>query len=139
MACALPIVTSTKSGAAELVAEFDAGFACDARDATALAGHMRALLDPETRGRMGANARRAIEPLTPSAMTLKLVLLYKELLEASVRHKKEPRPPHAAPPTTTAALATPPPGGAAPLHGEDGLANESLPSAPDGTDKPPLL
>ena len=84
---------------------------------------MRTLLDPEARNRQGANARRAIEPLTPSAMTLKLVLLYKELLEASIAHRAQPRAPHAAPPPpTTAAIATKPASAAPPLHGDDGLA-----------------
>jgi UDP-glucose:(heptosyl)LPS alpha-1,3-glucosyltransferase len=139
MACALPVVTSTKSGAAELVQEYDAGLVCTARDVAGLAAHMRTLLDAETRKRQGANARRAIEPLTPSAMTLKLVLLYKELLEASVAHRSQPRAPHAAPPTTTAAIATQPAREAPPLHGEDGLASESLPSPSAADDKPPLL
>jgi UDP-glucose:(heptosyl)LPS alpha-1,3-glucosyltransferase len=139
LACALPVITSTKSGAAELVQEYDAGFVCESRDVSALAAHMRTLLDAETRSRMGANARRAIEPLTPSAMTLKLVLLYKEMLEASIKHRTAPRPPHAAPPTTTAAIATQPQQGAPPLHGEDGLANESLPAPPPADGKPPLL
>jgi UDP-glucose:(heptosyl)LPS alpha-1,3-glucosyltransferase len=87
LACGLPVVTSTRSGAAELVTENDAGFVCDARDVDALAAHMRALLDPGTRAQLGDNARRAVEPLTPAAMTLKLVLLYKELLEVSIAHK----------------------------------------------------
>jgi len=139
MACALPVVTTTKSGAAELVQEYDAGLVCTARDVAGLAAHMRTLLDAETRKRQGANARRAIEPLTPSAMTLKLVLLYKELLEASVAHRSQPRAPHAAPPTTTAAIATQPAREAPPLHGEDGLASESLPSPPAADDQPPLL
>ena len=39
------------------------------------------------RARLGANARSAVLPLTPAAMTLKLVLIYKELLEASIAHK----------------------------------------------------
>ncbi len=42
---------------------------------------------PRVRERLGANARNAVLPLSPAAMTLKLVLLYKELLEASVAHK----------------------------------------------------
>ena len=79
--------TSTRSGAAELVIENDAGFVCDARDVDALTGHLRALLDPGTRAGLGDSARRAVEPLTPAAMTLKLVLLYKELLEVSIAHK----------------------------------------------------
>jgi len=100
MSCGLPIVTSTKSGAAELVTQHDAGFVCESRDAAALALHMRALMDAATRERQGANARRAVEPLTPEAMTLALVLLYKTLLEASVARRKARKakaPPSAAP------------------------------------------
>ena len=52
-------------------------------DVEALAAHMQALLDPALRERMGANARTAVEPLTPEAMTLQLVLLYRELLADS--------------------------------------------------------
>jgi hypothetical protein len=61
---------------------------------------MRSLQDPATRGRMGANARAAMLPLSPSAMTLKMVLLYKELLAASVAHRRPTaaRPSAAAPP-----------------------------------------
>ena len=84
MACALPVITSTKSGAAELIAEHDAGFVCASRDIQALAAHMQMLLQHGTRARMGASARRAVERLTLPAMTLELVLLYKRLLEASV-------------------------------------------------------
>lgn len=139
MACALPVITSTKSGAAELVEEFDAGLVCASRDVAGLAAHMRTLLDPDVRSRQCANARRAIEPLTPAAMTLKLVLLYKELLEASVKQRSQPRAPHAAPPTTTAAASTRPSQEAPLLHGEDGLAHESLPAPHAEGDKPPLV
>jgi UDP-glucose:(heptosyl)LPS alpha-1,3-glucosyltransferase len=139
MACALPVITTTKSGAAELVMEHDAGLVCTSRDTQALAAHMRTLLDAETRNRQGANARRAIEPLTPSAMTLKLVLLYKELLEASIAHRTQPTAPHAAAPTTAPAATTEPAREAPPLHGDDGLANETLPPPPSAADKPPLL
>lgn len=88
MACGLPVITSTKSGAAPLVAERDAGLVLPSRDVAGLAAHMRTLSDPATRARMGANARAAVEPLTPDAMTLALVLLYKELLEASAMKQK---------------------------------------------------
>jgi len=107
MACGLPVVTSTKSGAAELVIAADAGFVCPSRDVDALAGHMRALHDPALRERMGANARRAVVPLSPAAMTLALVLLYKSLLEASVarrRAEKETRRSGAARPAGAASL-----------------------------------
>jgi len=88
MACALPVVTSTKSGAAELVVPKGAGFTCPAGSAPLLAQEMRRLLDPDVRARMGANARAAALPMTPEAMTLELVLIYKELLESSVRQQK---------------------------------------------------
>ncbi len=138
LACGLPVITSAKSGAAELVEEYDAGFVCASRDVETLAAHMRTLQDTATRARQGANARRAVEPLTPSAMTLKLVLLYKGLLEASVKHRAAPQPPHAAP-TTTATLATKPGQEAPRLHGEDGLGHETLPPPPAADAKPPLL
>lgn len=129
MACGLPVVTSTRSGAAELVTEHEAGFVCDARDVSALTGHLRALLDPELRSRLGANARAAVLPISPSAMTLKLVLLYKQLLEASVAHKAAARA------AATVAVEAPL------LHGEDGLGSETLhpdePPAARATQKPP--
>jgi len=82
MACALPIVTSTRSGAAELALEHDAGFVCAPGDAGALAAHMRALRDHVLRVRFGANARKAVLPLTSDAMTARLLALYQGLLQA---------------------------------------------------------
>jgi UDP-glucose:(heptosyl)LPS alpha-1,3-glucosyltransferase len=87
MACGLPIVTSTKSGAAELLLEYDGGLVCPAGDVAGLAAQMRTLLDPVTRSRLGVNARRAVLPLTPAAITLQLVLLYRDLLAATVHAK----------------------------------------------------
>ncbi len=87
MACGLPVITSTKCGAAELVLEHNAGFVCPARDIDALAGHMSALTDPELRNAMGARARDAVLPLTPAAMTLQLALLYRDLLAAAYAAK----------------------------------------------------
>jgi UDP-glucose:(heptosyl)LPS alpha-1,3-glucosyltransferase len=93
MACGLPVVTSTKSGAAELALAADAGFVCASRDAGALAAHMRALDDSGLRERMGANARAAMLRLSPAEMTLKLVLLYRDLLEAgAARRQQRPAP-----------------------------------------------
>ncbi len=87
MACEVPVVTSTKSGAAELVLAHDAGLVCPAGDIAGLSAQMRTLLDPATRSRQGANARRAVLPLSPSAITLQLVLLYRDLLAATVQAK----------------------------------------------------
>lgn len=88
MSTGLPVVTSTKSGAAELVTEHDAGRVCHSRDVEALARHMTDLADPALRERLGANARAAVAALTPDAMTLKLVLLYRELLSASAARRR---------------------------------------------------
>ena len=108
MATALPVITSTKSGAADLLLENDGGLACPARDVAGLAAQMRALLDPATRARLGANGRRAMEPLSPAATTLKLVLLYKELLAATVASRNEPAEVAAEDPVPTASPPTAP-------------------------------
>jgi hypothetical protein len=88
MATGLPVITSRKSGAAELVVEREAGLVVPSRDVPGLAAQMRTLADAATRERMGMNARNAVLHLTPEAMTLALVLLYKELLEASAIRQK---------------------------------------------------
>jgi len=80
MACGLPIVTSTRSGAAELALAHDAGLVCAPGDVGQLASHMHALQQPATRERMGANARNAMLPLTSAAMTSRLLALYSDLL-----------------------------------------------------------
>jgi len=149
MACGLPVITSTKSGAAELVHEHEAGFVCQSRDVAGLATQMRALLDAGTRGRLGANARRAVLALTPSAMTLKLVLLYKDLLEASVAHKTAARAQQAAPPSMTpsAGPTTEPPAAdpatapreSPPLPGDMPLDHPAAPAPPATDAEPPAL
>ena len=80
MACALPVVTTTRCGAAELALDAGAGFAVTSGDAAALALHMRTLRDETVRARMGAQARGAVLPLTAAAMTARLIALYDSLL-----------------------------------------------------------
>ena len=82
MACGLPIVTTTRCGAAELALAHDAGLVCNPADAHALATHLRTLGDAPLRTRMGDNARNAMLPLTPAAMTSRLLALYEALLAA---------------------------------------------------------
>ncbi|MEO8754363.1 MAG: glycosyltransferase family 4 protein [Casimicrobiaceae bacterium] len=82
MACALPVVTSDRCGAAELVAAHAAGSVCSARDVGAIAAAMRALVPRETRARAAANAVEAVQPLTPDAMAQRLIALYESLLPA---------------------------------------------------------
>ena len=80
MACALPVVTTTRCGAAELALDAGAGFAVTPGDAAALARHMGTLQDETVRARMGAQARAAVLPLTAAAMTERLIALYDSLL-----------------------------------------------------------
>ena len=61
---------------------------------------MSALLDPSLRQRLGENARRAVAALTPEAMTLELVLLYRELLAASAARRRGGTAPAAAEPAS---------------------------------------
>ena len=84
MACAMPIVTTTRSGAAELALEHEAGFVAAPGDVDALARHMQALHEKTLRKRLGANARNAVLPLTSAAMTARLLALYRDLLDPEV-------------------------------------------------------
>ncbi len=77
MACGLPVVTSTTSGAAELITNGVEGYVTDALDTPAISdaiGH--ALADAG----MGARARERVAKLTPAAMASAYVGLYRELL-----------------------------------------------------------
>jgi UDP-glucose:(heptosyl)LPS alpha-1,3-glucosyltransferase len=80
MASGLPLVTSLKSGAAELIGQGVNGFACDALDIDALVGHMSALRDPSLRETLGQRARGTVLPMTFAAMSAQLVTLYRALL-----------------------------------------------------------
>jgi UDP-glucose:(heptosyl)LPS alpha-1,3-glucosyltransferase len=79
MATGLPVVTSPKCGAAEIIEEGESGFVRDALGTAALAEALDQL-DPTTARRMGANARDAIAALTPEAMGREFLALYERLL-----------------------------------------------------------
>lgn len=80
LACGLPVVTSDRCGAGELVAAHGAGAVCGARDVGAIAAAMTGLLDAGARARAGAGALAAMRPLTPEAMAGELLALYDGLL-----------------------------------------------------------
>ena len=80
MSCGLPVIASSRSGVAELLADCDAGLVYASGDVAALAGHMQALSDVNVRARLATHARRAVASLSPSAITLQQVLLYRDLL-----------------------------------------------------------
>jgi UDP-glucose:(heptosyl)LPS alpha-1,3-glucosyltransferase len=83
MASGLPVVTSYQCGAAELIENGKNGFASDSLDVKAQTAFLRDLLDPAIRRRMGLAARQTVEPLTPAAMSEKLIALYQELVTKS--------------------------------------------------------
>jgi len=79
MACGLPVVTTTKCGAAELLAENESGFVRDALDVHGFAEAI-GRLDGGVALRMGKAARAAVEAYTPAAMARKYLDLYRRLL-----------------------------------------------------------
>jgi len=79
LACGLPVVTSRRCGAGELVVAHGAGWICDADDNSALASHMERLLDDAERANVAAHAVGAVAALTPDAMTQRLLALYASL------------------------------------------------------------
>lgn len=79
LACGLPVVTSRRCGAGELVVEHDAGWVCDTNDNAELAAHMERLLDDNARADVAARAVGAVAALTPDAMTSRLLSLYASL------------------------------------------------------------
>ncbi len=78
-ACGLPVVTSSKSGAAELVRAGENGFVCDALDQNGLASAMAKLADQSTRLRIGTAARETVAHLAPENMARQLLDLYRSL------------------------------------------------------------
>lgn len=80
MASGLPVVTSLKCGAAELIENGTNGFAADALDISGQTANLRALLDPAIRRRMSAAALQTVQPLTLAAMSDKLERLYRGLM-----------------------------------------------------------
>lgn len=79
MACALPVVTSTKCGAAELLVHGESGFVRDALDAGAIAADLDSL-EGASGLEMGRRARAAVEAYAPERMAREYLALYERLL-----------------------------------------------------------
>lgn len=79
MACGLPIITSKKSGAAEMLAEGTAGFICDAWDIENIALAMQQLQDRELADTMGKAARVVAERYDWKMIGNSLTHLYQSL------------------------------------------------------------
>jgi UDP-glucose:(heptosyl)LPS alpha-1,3-glucosyltransferase len=80
LACGLPVVTSHRCGAGELVIAHGAGWTCDAIDDEAFAERMATLLDAGERARRASGAVAAVAALTPKNMTRRMLDLYGALL-----------------------------------------------------------
>jgi len=81
MGCGLPVITSTKCGAAELIEDGRQGFVRDALDIAGLAQAMRLLCNQARAQEMGAAARLLAEPLRLDRMAQELNALYRRLLQ----------------------------------------------------------
>jgi UDP-glucose:(heptosyl)LPS alpha-1,3-glucosyltransferase len=83
MACGLPLIISLQCGAAEFVESGVEGYVCrDALDVVELARCLNLAAAPGQALRMGAAARRRVEPYGLDAMALKLTKLYARLIES---------------------------------------------------------
>lgn len=79
-ACGLPVITSSHSGAAELIREGENGFSCDPLDHRQLTEAMKKLLSPDLRRKAALAARATVEPFSLEKMSLTLLSLYNALL-----------------------------------------------------------
>lgn len=79
MASGLPVVTTPRCGASEMITEGSNGFVRDALDIEGIAGAIEQL-DPPSASQMGASAREAVSSLTPQAMAREYLALYRRLL-----------------------------------------------------------
>jgi len=82
-ACGLPVITSSNSGAAELIQEGGNGFTCDPLDQRQLSEAMEKLLSPDLRRKAAVAARTTAESFSLERMSLDLMSLYNALLSAN--------------------------------------------------------
>jgi UDP-glucose:(heptosyl)LPS alpha-1,3-glucosyltransferase len=80
LAMGLPVITSTKSGVAELLEQGVTGFVHDAMDAAGFARSIDTLRDRPRRERMGHAARSLAEGYSLESMTRSLLALYEQLM-----------------------------------------------------------
>lgn len=80
LACGVPLITSTLSGAAEVVTDHENGFVCDALDVEGIRQAMIRLSEKSVAEDMGKQARVTAEKFDLEAMTVHLSALYQNLL-----------------------------------------------------------
>lgn len=80
LASGLPVITTTRCGAGELIQHGVSGYVCDALDVNTLAAHMGALLDASHRARASQAAAESVRHLTLESMSQQYLQLYRSLL-----------------------------------------------------------
>lgn len=83
LACGLPTLTSTRSGAAEVLREGVSGYVRDALDIEGLANAMAALSETAGQDAMRSAARESVAGLSLEAMAAALIALYERLIESA--------------------------------------------------------
>jgi UDP-glucose:(heptosyl)LPS alpha-1,3-glucosyltransferase len=85
MASGLPVITSTKSGGAEIVEAGRNGFVCDALDRDALVTAMRKFTDRAFAESAGRAARATVESFGLDRMAKDLVMLYEQIVHSGTK------------------------------------------------------
>ena len=78
-AVGLPVITSEKSGAAEVIRQGENGYVCDALDIKSLSLFMHKLNDVHHRAEMGKQARETADQFDMNQMVQRLTELYQQL------------------------------------------------------------
>jgi UDP-glucose:(heptosyl)LPS alpha-1,3-glucosyltransferase len=89
MACGLPVLTSLKSGASDIIENGRNGLLCDALDTAALARHLATLADAGQRRRLGEAALQSMRPLTLDHMNAAYQALYAEILGDRAQEQRD--------------------------------------------------
>lgn len=81
MAASLPVITSLKCGAVDIIDNGRNGFVCDSLDKQMILGYMNKLRDPESRKLIGNEARKTVETFTAENLGCGLYELYEKILD----------------------------------------------------------
>lgn len=82
MACALPVITSSKCGAIDIIRHGTNGYIRDALDVEGIVTDLLELTDATCRESVGHAARATVLPYTLTAMSERMVALYTQLLSS---------------------------------------------------------
>lgn len=80
LACGIPVITSTQSGAAEIIQSGEQGYVCDTYDTQQLTLAMTKLSDQILAAEMGQKARQLAEQFNLAKQTAQIADLYKKIL-----------------------------------------------------------